>query len=205
MACTQQYGGPETATVKGTLDGKEIDAKFSRVNGCEIARWEAAKDAVRGSWVSHWRVTVRTGPKVEKERHDALEAALDAVEMHARATANTERRATVDMRVRRYEAGDQVAARVGAERARRRRGRRRARRRRRAGVDRPLAPPAAPARGRRDGLRGAATPFRPRASSRSAAASASGRASPGTRDSSSRQKRGEWSMTSRWQTSCSIT
>jgi hypothetical protein len=43
VACTQQYGGPETATVKGTLDGKEIDAKFSRINGCEIERWEAAK------------------------------------------------------------------------------------------------------------------------------------------------------------------
>jgi hypothetical protein len=62
--------------------------------------------------VSRWRVTVRTGPKVEKERYDALEAALDAVEMHARATANTERRAAVDMKIRRYEAGDQVAARV---------------------------------------------------------------------------------------------
>jgi hypothetical protein len=62
--------------------------------------------------VSRWRVTVRTGPKVEKERYDALEAALDAVEMHARATANTERRAAVDVRVRRYEAADQVAARV---------------------------------------------------------------------------------------------
>jgi len=62
--------------------------------------------------VSRWRVTVRTGPKVEKERYDALEAALDAVEMHARATANTERRTEVDMKVRRYEARDQVAARV---------------------------------------------------------------------------------------------
>jgi hypothetical protein len=59
-----------------------------------------------------WRVTVRTGPKVEKERYDALEEALDAVEMHARAAANTERRGAVDVRVRRYEAGDQVAARV---------------------------------------------------------------------------------------------
>jgi hypothetical protein len=44
MACTQQYGGPETATVKGTLRGEPVDAKFSRVNGCEIARWNAAKD-----------------------------------------------------------------------------------------------------------------------------------------------------------------
>ena len=62
--------------------------------------------------MSRWRVTVRTGPKVEKERYDALEAALDAVEMHARATANTERRGAIDVRVRRYEARDQVAARV---------------------------------------------------------------------------------------------
>jgi hypothetical protein len=49
QACTQQYGGPETATVKGTLDGKEIDAKFSRENGCEIARWEAAKPLFEAS------------------------------------------------------------------------------------------------------------------------------------------------------------
>jgi hypothetical protein len=39
VACTQQYGGPETATVTGTLRGETIDAKFSRENGCEIARW----------------------------------------------------------------------------------------------------------------------------------------------------------------------
>jgi len=43
MACTQQYGGPETATVTGTFKGEHVDAKFSRVNGCEIERWEAAK------------------------------------------------------------------------------------------------------------------------------------------------------------------
>lgn len=42
VACTEQYGGPETATVKGTLHGEPIDAKFSRVNGCEISRWEQA-------------------------------------------------------------------------------------------------------------------------------------------------------------------
>jgi hypothetical protein len=42
VACTQQFGGPETATVKGTLRGEPIDAKFSRVNGCEISRWRDA-------------------------------------------------------------------------------------------------------------------------------------------------------------------
>jgi hypothetical protein len=40
MACTQQYGGPETATVSGTLRGEEVNARFSRENGCEISRWQ---------------------------------------------------------------------------------------------------------------------------------------------------------------------
>ena len=39
-ACTQQFGGSETATVTGTFDGERIDARFARNNGCEIARWE---------------------------------------------------------------------------------------------------------------------------------------------------------------------
>jgi hypothetical protein len=42
-ACTEIYGGPERATVTGTLRGETIDARFSRTNGCEIARWDAAK------------------------------------------------------------------------------------------------------------------------------------------------------------------
>jgi hypothetical protein len=59
-----------------------------------------------------WKVTVRIGPKVERVRAEELSEALDAVELNARAAANTERRRTVDTRVRKYEAGDQVAARV---------------------------------------------------------------------------------------------
>lgn len=39
VACTQIYGGPEEATVQGTLRGQPIDASFNRTNGCEIARW----------------------------------------------------------------------------------------------------------------------------------------------------------------------
>jgi len=41
-ACTQIYGGPETATIKGKLNGEPVDAKFSRTDGCEIKRWETA-------------------------------------------------------------------------------------------------------------------------------------------------------------------
>ena len=40
VACTEQFGGPQTATISGTLDGREVDARFARNNGCEIARWE---------------------------------------------------------------------------------------------------------------------------------------------------------------------
>jgi hypothetical protein len=43
VACTQQYGGPEIATVKGTFRGEQVDATFTRQNGCEISRWEDVK------------------------------------------------------------------------------------------------------------------------------------------------------------------
>jgi hypothetical protein len=46
-ACTELYGGPETATITGTLRGERVDLKLSRVNGCEIARWEAASALLR--------------------------------------------------------------------------------------------------------------------------------------------------------------
>jgi hypothetical protein len=47
VACTQQYGGPQTAAIAGTLRGERVDLKLSRVNGCEIARWEAARALLR--------------------------------------------------------------------------------------------------------------------------------------------------------------
>jgi hypothetical protein len=40
VGCTQIYGGPETATVSGTLRGRRVKAEFSRQNGCEIGRWD---------------------------------------------------------------------------------------------------------------------------------------------------------------------
>ncbi|WP_411375442.1 SSI family serine proteinase inhibitor [Arthrobacter sp. MPF02] len=44
QACTQQYGGPQTATVSGVVDGMAVDAEFARTNGCEISAWDAARD-----------------------------------------------------------------------------------------------------------------------------------------------------------------
>jgi Subtilisin inhibitor-like len=46
QACTEQYGGPQKATVTGVVDGVPVDASFSRTNGCEISAWEAAKDVL---------------------------------------------------------------------------------------------------------------------------------------------------------------
>ncbi|WP_242575429.1 SSI family serine proteinase inhibitor [Streptomyces sp. NP-1717] len=38
--CTMQMGGPATARVTGTWQGRSIDATFSHKNGCEISRWQ---------------------------------------------------------------------------------------------------------------------------------------------------------------------
>ncbi|WP_037679393.1 SSI family serine proteinase inhibitor [Streptomyces albus] len=37
--CTMIYGGPATARITGSWAGRPVNARFNRVNGCEIARW----------------------------------------------------------------------------------------------------------------------------------------------------------------------
>ena len=37
--CTQIYGGPQKAVVKGTFGASRVWTSFRRRNGCEIARW----------------------------------------------------------------------------------------------------------------------------------------------------------------------
>jgi hypothetical protein len=39
-ACTQIYGGPETATITGTWQGKPVMSTFARNDGCQISRWK---------------------------------------------------------------------------------------------------------------------------------------------------------------------
>lgn len=39
-ACTEIFGGPEVLTLSGTLRNKQVDAKLTRANGCEIARFD---------------------------------------------------------------------------------------------------------------------------------------------------------------------
>jgi hypothetical protein len=40
VACTQVYGGPQEADVRGFFRGRPVEAHFDRGNGCEIARWD---------------------------------------------------------------------------------------------------------------------------------------------------------------------
>ncbi|MEJ1179471.1 MULTISPECIES: serine protease inhibitor [unclassified Pseudarthrobacter] len=49
QACTEQYGGPQTATVTGIVDDTPVDATFARTNGCEISAWNAAQPVLGSS------------------------------------------------------------------------------------------------------------------------------------------------------------
>jgi hypothetical protein len=40
VACTQQYGGPQTAHVLGRWAGEDVDVALSRTDGCRIAQWD---------------------------------------------------------------------------------------------------------------------------------------------------------------------
>lgn len=46
--CTQQYGGPQVAVVTGRFLGREVNSRFSRTDGCEIARWRALAPLLGG-------------------------------------------------------------------------------------------------------------------------------------------------------------
>jgi hypothetical protein len=40
VACTEQYGGPETAHLSGVWGGEPVDLELSRVDGCRISQWD---------------------------------------------------------------------------------------------------------------------------------------------------------------------
>lgn len=42
MACSMIYGGPETARVTGTVGSTRVKGAFSKTDGCQVARWQAA-------------------------------------------------------------------------------------------------------------------------------------------------------------------
>ncbi|MBG6224988.1 hypothetical protein IWX63_001553 [Arthrobacter sp. CAN_A2] len=44
VVCTQQSGGPQTASITGELDGTSVLASFALTDGCQISRWNSVKD-----------------------------------------------------------------------------------------------------------------------------------------------------------------
>lgn len=62
QACAAIYGGPERATVTGTLRGHRVRTTLMRTNACEINRWARTADRVlHVYWVEHdvQRVRIR--------------------------------------------------------------------------------------------------------------------------------------------------
>ncbi|UVJ40091.1 serine protease inhibitor [Arthrobacter sp. CJ23] len=47
--CTQQYGGPQVAVVTGWFHGRKVNSRFSRTDGCEIARWRTMAALLGGT------------------------------------------------------------------------------------------------------------------------------------------------------------
>lgn len=44
IICTQQYGGPQTASISGEINGTPVLAAFALTDGCEISRWDRVRD-----------------------------------------------------------------------------------------------------------------------------------------------------------------
>lgn len=45
-ACTELYGGPETAHLTGTLEGEPVDVTITRSNGCGVNDYDALFEAL---------------------------------------------------------------------------------------------------------------------------------------------------------------
>ena len=41
VACTEQYGGPQSAHVAGIWGGDPVDLEVTRVDGCRISQWDS--------------------------------------------------------------------------------------------------------------------------------------------------------------------
>lgn len=59
-----------------------------------------------------WKLTVRSGPKVEHDRFDNLPQALEALEARGKKIAADTSREPVDVKIRQFEPVQQVAARL---------------------------------------------------------------------------------------------
>ncbi len=40
QVCTEIYGGPDVATITGSIEGQSVDTQVDRANGCGISDWD---------------------------------------------------------------------------------------------------------------------------------------------------------------------
>jgi hypothetical protein len=46
VICTEVYGGPQTGRIAGIVRGRRVSARYSRVNGCHIARYDRVRSVL---------------------------------------------------------------------------------------------------------------------------------------------------------------
>ena len=51
-ACAELYGGPQVAVVAGRVGGHRVWARLTRIDGCQIARWDAVPSLLPPGGVS---------------------------------------------------------------------------------------------------------------------------------------------------------
>lgn len=107
VACTEQYGGPDVAHVVGTIDGRAVDTRFHRADGCGIADWELVQPILPTSiWSSGPDATIGD------TAHPVVLAVGDRFTVRLRANATTgfsweiELPAGLDVAEDRYEGPD---------------------------------------------------------------------------------------------------
>ena len=59
-----------------------------------------------------WKLTIRSGPRVERERFGGLDAALEAIEARGRQLEASASRNSVDLKYKRFDPIQQVASRL---------------------------------------------------------------------------------------------
>jgi len=68
MACSMIYSGPERARVVGQWQGKPVDARFTRTDGCATARWRTYDALLTEPGVVTVRGRVDLGPTCPVQR-----------------------------------------------------------------------------------------------------------------------------------------
>ena len=82
QVCAESYGGPDVATVTGSIGGHRVATSFNRANGCGLADWKLLEPLIgRPRWDVDRRVIQRDETSVEVRTGD-----LFSIELASNAT-----------------------------------------------------------------------------------------------------------------------